>query len=79
MKLCTPIAALAIILPGLVFAQTMLDANEDGFISFDELLEMHPETTTELFLTLDTDGDALLNADELAAAQEAGLIPTEDS
>ena len=71
--------ALATILPTALMAQDSLDDNADGMISFDEIQAVFPEIDSDTFMSADTDGDALLSADELAAAQEAGLIPMQES
>ncbi|SMY09688.1 hypothetical protein [Flavimaricola marinus] len=56
----------------------MIDVNGDGMLSFPELLTAYPAMTEEAFSTMDTTGDGVLDADETAAAIEAGqLTPTE--
>lgn len=62
--------------PALAMAQgNTLDANGDGMISFEELIAVHPDVTSDAFNTADASGDGLLSIEELAAAEEAGLIP----
>lgn len=41
------------------------DMNEDGEVTFDELLEVLPELTEERFDHLDTNGDEVITADDL--------------
>lgn len=55
------------------------DANQDGMLSLEEVQAILPEVTTDTFVAVDTDGDGLVNADELAAAQAEGLMPEADS
>ena len=52
-----------------------LDTDGDGMVSYAEALMAMPEMTDEEFMALDTDGDGLLSAEELRAAEQAGLIP----
>ncbi|WP_432448123.1 hypothetical protein [Aliiroseovarius marinus] len=54
-----------------------LDADGDGVVTIDEMVSMYADVTPEAFSTADTNDDGTLDADELAAAQEAGLIPSE--
>ncbi len=46
-------------------------------VMIDEPISMHPDDTPEAFSEADANDDGVLDADELAAAQEAGLIPNE--
>lgn len=69
---------LAALLPAAAFAQDALDTNADGLVSLDEVQAVYPDVDSVTFMDADTDGDALLNAEELAAAREAGLIPAEE-
>ena len=56
-------------------AETMIeDADGDGSYSYDELLAAFPDLTEDVFEQIDTTGDALVDADELKAAQDAELI-----
>ncbi len=52
-----------------------IDTDGDGMVSFTELMTLMPAMTEAEFQALDADADGLLNADEIAAAQEAGLVP----
>jgi len=74
-KLIAPIAVLAALaVPG--FAQDAgIDINGDGMYSYPELQAVMPEMTEDDFTVLDTSGDGLLDADEIAVATEAGLLP----
>ena len=75
LKLIAPIAVLtALAVPS--FAQDAeIDINGDGMYSYPELQAVMPEMTEDDFATLDTSGDGLLDADEIAVATEAGLLP----
>lgn len=70
-----PIAVLAALaVPG--FAQDAeIDINGDGMYSYPELQAVMPEMTEDDFTVLDTSGDGLLDADEIAVATQAGLLP----
>lgn len=52
-----------------------IDLDGDGMYSFPELLVIMPDMTDEAFTTMDSTGDGLLDAEEIAAATEAGLLP----
>ena len=60
-----------------LLAQTSLDANEDGEVTMEELVAVYADVTAEAFSEADADASGTLSADEVAAAQEAGLIPSE--
>ena len=74
-------SALALaMLAGMAVAQDVatLDTNADGAVSFPELIVAYPDLTEEGFSAMDSNGDGLLDAEELTAAVEGGLIaPTE--
>jgi hypothetical protein len=75
LKLIAPIAVLsALAVPG--FAQSAdIDINGDGMYSYPEIQAVMPEMSEDDFAALDTSGDGLLDADEIAAAVAAGLLP----
>ncbi|MCK8463516.1 hypothetical protein MUY35_06600 [Aliiroseovarius sp. S1339] len=78
MKITSLAAALLIAGSTTLMAQdAVLDANEDGEITMEELVAAYPDVTAEAFSAADADASGTLSADELAAAQEAGTIPTE--
>lgn len=52
-----------------------VDADGDGMVSFVELLVVMPSLSDAEFQALDADADGLLSGEEVAAAQQAGLIP----
>lgn len=58
-----------------VAAETMVeDTDGDGVYSMAELLVAYPAMTDERFVEIDTNADGAVDTDELAAAQEAGLL-----
>ncbi len=64
---------------GAATAATEWDTDGDGMYSFEELLTAVPTLTEEAFLTIDSNGDGAVDADELAAAQESGVVPMTES
>jgi hypothetical protein len=50
------------------------DTDGDGMLSYTELLLVMPDMTEEDFAALDANEDGMLDAEEVAAAEEAGLI-----
>lgn len=66
---------IAILLTSAAFAQNMVeDTDGDGVYSMEELMVVYPELTEDVFGTIDTNADGAVDADELAAAQEAGVL-----
>ena len=55
-----------------------IDVNGDGMYSFPEVQAVMPEMTEDTFGVLDTSGDGLLDADEIAVGVEAGVLPPMD-
>lgn len=61
-------------IPG--FAQSAdIDINGDGMYSYAEVRAFAPDLSQDTFAVLDTSGDGLLDAAEIAAAVAAGLLP----
>ena len=54
------------------------DVDADGMYSYPELQAVMPEMTEDQFVVLDVNGDGLLDADEIAAATEAGMLPASE-
>lgn len=52
-----------------------MDADADGMISFVELQAAMPDMTEETFMTIDVNGNGMLDADEVAAATAVGTLP----
>lgn len=57
------------------FAATEADANGDGMLTLDEVQAVFPEITTESFSAMDANADGALDGAEVAAAQDAGMLP----
>lgn len=56
-------------------AETLVeDADGDGVYSMEELVVAFPDLTEETFGTIDADADGFIDAKELAAAEEAGVL-----
>jgi len=75
-KLSTALALTAF--AGAAFAQEadpMIDVNGDGFYSFPEVSTVFTDIPDEIFTTIDTTGDGLLDMAEVMVAQDAGLMP----
>lgn len=73
----TPLIAALIAIAGGAAAQSVdpaVDANQDGLLSFPEVITAYPEMTEDAFLALDLSGDGVLDAAEVAAAIEAGAL-----
>lgn len=56
-------------------AMSDVDADGDGVASYTELLAVYPTLTEDGFSAIDTNADGVIDEAEMAAAQEAGLIP----
>ncbi|MCK0141603.1 EF-hand domain-containing protein [Aliiroseovarius sp. F20344] len=76
MKLATLTSVIVMTAATAAFAEG-IDADGDGVVTVDEAVAMHPDLTPEAFSTADANDDGVLDAEELAAALEAGLIPNE--
>ena len=74
--LIAPFALLtALVVPA--FAQdAAIDINGDGMYSLPELQAVMPEMSEDDFVVLDTSGDGVLDADEIAAGVTAGMLPS---
>lgn len=60
-----------------ISAQSEIDTDGDGLLSYNELLAAHPDMTEENFVAIDTNADGAVDADEMKVAGDAGLLPTE--
>ena len=74
--LIAPFALLtALVVPA--FAQdAAIDINGDGMYSLPELQAVMPEMSEDDFVVLDTSGDGVLDADEIAVGVTAGMLPS---
>ena len=52
-----------------------IDIDGDGMYSLPEVQAVLPEMTEEDFALLDVSGDGLLDAEEIAAGTQAGMLP----
>ena len=66
---------LALGLAGAVSAATAADSNGAGLLTIDEVQAAMPDITAEAFNAMDLNADGALDASEVEAAQEAGLMP----
>ena len=69
--------ALALTLPAAALAQDAMDADGDGMVTMSEFQDAMPDAEADTFSMVDTNADGALSADEIAAAQEAGTLPSE--
>jgi hypothetical protein len=68
------VASLAIAAPGL--AQSAMDADGDGTVTLADVQALYPDVTEETFAAMDSDADGTLSEEEIAAATEAGMLPS---
>ncbi len=76
MKTYLSTAAAALLLTVPAWAQSALDTNGDGLVTMEEVQAAYPEVTADVFASMDADADGALNDAEIAAATEAGLLPS---
>ncbi len=69
------LASVTIAAPAIAFADTSVDANGDGVLTIEEVQAVIPELDADGFSVLDVNGDGALDEAEIAAAQEAGVLP----
>jgi len=75
MKRIIALAAILGLGAGAALAQTMVeDTDGNGVYSIEELQVAFPELTEEVFTTVDSNADGSVDAEELAAAEEAGVL-----
>ena len=77
-----PLTFAAMLAAGGALAQaepdTAIDTDGDGLYSFPEVTAVMPEISADAFTTMDSNGDGLLDMEEVALAQEAGLMPVSE-
>jgi hypothetical protein len=74
-----PLGAIAALgLATLAQAATDLDTNGDGVLTMDEVQIAYPDMTEDNFIAMDVNADGTLDDEEVAAAQEAGVMPSQD-
>lgn len=76
MKLLAPAAFLGALAAPVTAQDAAIDVNGDGMYSFPEIQAVMPEMTEDEFTVLDSTGDGLLDADEIAIGTESGLLPS---
>jgi hypothetical protein len=75
MKIGNIATVMALIATSAAFAQTMVeDSDGDGVYSMEELMVVYPTLTEDVFGEIDANEDGAVDAEELAAAQEAGVL-----
>ena len=71
---------LALLLAVPAIAQGMdfgtLDANGDGFVTMAEFQAAAPDLSVDAFMQADANSDGALNQEELATAQDEGILPS---
>ncbi|MGE4328438.1 MAG: hypothetical protein AB7E21_20380 [Pseudodonghicola sp.] len=78
MKLTTLAAVAAIMAPGMLWALTEADTDGDGMLNLAELQSVLPMITEADFAKMDANADGVLDADEIAMARGAGLLPANE-
>jgi hypothetical protein len=76
MKTIMTTTAAALLLTAPAWAQSAMDTDGDGVVSLEEAQAAYPDLTSETFVAMDSDADGVLNDVEIAAAMEAGLLPS---
>lgn len=75
MKTLNIVTLVALLATSAAYAQTMVeDSDGDGLYSMEELMVVYPGITEDIFGEVDTNGDGAVDVDELAAAEEAGVL-----
>ena len=75
MKSSISALVLGLALAGAAHAQTVVtDTDGNGTYSIEEMTAAYPDMNAGLFAKIDVNGDGAVDADELAAAREQGLI-----
>lgn len=67
-----PVASLAV-------TAAEVDANGDGMLTIDEVQAVFPDISMDTFNAMDINADGALDTEEVASAQEAGIMPLTDS
>ena len=76
MKTILMTSAVTLTLAAPAFAQMAMDTDGDGNVSMEELVAAYPDATSETFTAIDSDEDGVLSEAEIAAAVEAGILPS---
>lgn len=59
-------------------AKAEIDTDGDGVYSYPELEAVFDDMSDDLFVQIDTNADGAVDVEEMAVAQEAGLLPVID-
>lgn len=73
-KLALAAGSVGLMAYGTAFAHEM-DTDQDGLYSMAEMLTEYADLTEEQYGALDTNNDGAVDADELAAAIDGGVLP----
>lgn len=73
-KIIMTLTAVALAAPAMAQSAD-IDINGDGMYSYAELRAYAPDLSQDTFNVVDTSGDGLLDASEIAAGVSAGLLP----
>ncbi|MEM8849923.1 MAG: hypothetical protein AAGE03_07790 [Pseudomonadota bacterium] len=76
MKSILTTTAALLVLTAPAWAQSAMDTDGDGNVTLEEAQAAHPEVTADMFASMDTDADGVLSDVEIAAATDAGLLPS---
>ena len=55
------------------------DANGDGALSMEEIKEVHPDVTEDIFAAIDADASGSVSEEEYQAAVDAGVLTGKES
>lgn len=73
--LLVPVMASLLFAAPVLAQSAAIDVNADGMYSFPELQAAAPELTEDDFAALDSNGDGLLDSEEIAAGEASGVLP----
>jgi len=74
-KTLTAVLTVLSLAAGAAHAQTVVtDTDGNGTWSIEEMTAAYPDMTADLFQQIDVNGDGQIDADELQAAREQGLL-----
>ncbi len=65
--------------PALFAQDAGADADGDGLVSMEEFAAAYPDLAEDTFTLVDANADGALDADEIAAATDAGLLPMSET
>ncbi len=77
MRIHLAIAAALVAAPALAQDMMSMDMDGDSMISMEEMTAANPAMTEEMFTSVDTNGDGMIDQAEYDAGVEAGTIATD--